>query len=54
MDKILLPDGLNYTWAASGSDTLVTAGTTNILLSGVSSALISANDFGTTPYNIYG
>ncbi len=54
IDKIVLPTDLNYTWAASGNGTLVSAGTTSIFLSGISSALISADDFGTTPYNIYG
>lgn len=54
IDKIQFPDGLNYSFAASGNGTLVTAGTTSIFLSGISSALISADDFGVTPYNIYG
>jgi Ca2+-binding RTX toxin-like protein len=54
VDKIQFPVGLDYSFAASGSSTLVTAGTTSILLSGISSALISADDFGMTPYNIYG
>ncbi|WP_082173189.1 calcium-binding protein [Methylobacterium platani] len=54
VDKILFPAELSYSFAASGNGTLVTAGATSILLSGVFSALISADDFGTTPYNIYG
>ncbi|QRE73869.1 calcium-binding protein [Methylobacterium aquaticum] len=54
IDKILLPAELGYSFAASGNSTLITAGTTSVLLSGVSASLISADDFGTAPYNIYG
>lgn len=54
VDKIQLPAGLGYSFTASGNSTLVTAGTTTILLSGVSSTLISADDFATTSYNING
>ncbi len=54
IDKIEFPADFAYSWAASGNGTLVTAGTTSIFLAGISSSLINSDDFGTTPYNIYG